>query len=497
MSPSLPRPIAHPQKGFGLLSLPAELLGDIFSLPIPIANQPAEGYETRGYEWTVSEYKKYRLALTSTCSKFSSIILHTPKCWTLVDIRFFSDRGKGVTSPAALKARLERSYPLAFDLIMGAVLPRDVDVFHRHGPQAYEHLQPTLQPHLPRCRSISLISNLHNLDAVQHLTGGIELPCLAHLSLHWYNDLQYADERTSSILISFARIPPLLSLSINHSDLSGNGKAISLSHLPPSAVASLTRLNLGGSIGIRAVVNILGECCSLEHLRWCDFEFVEPYQGAALQLPRLRSLDLDGSPVCFCPPIEAPLLEAICHGREFETQGLPPSLLRTDQPALPSLRRVEWLELIGPANSITQFFRRQTRLERLSLRRCSFDRLNAALEALFNLSTLASDYTDGNMYLKSLYLRQPERPRTEAPLLDMDKKFAGMLQSINRCCADELKVSIYPVLFDSSSDMQWPQAAAVCAQYPDRFSQLREPSYDQIWFQEPWFNWHSNSKSVS
>ncbi|KAF8319646.1 hypothetical protein DL93DRAFT_105173 [Clavulina sp. PMI_390] len=175
--PDLPFPRNQNQNATSpILSLPTELLGEIFSLPTPVFAQPAEYREAQRIEWSISEYKKYRSVLASTCSRFRSITCHTPSCWTSVDIRLFSGRVNGVTSPDALQARLERSHPLPFDFAIGALPPLDTSLPHHHTP--YEVLHAILKPHLPRCRSVSLLSRLHDIEVVTSLIGGVELPAL-------------------------------------------------------------------------------------------------------------------------------------------------------------------------------------------------------------------------------------------------------------------------------------------------------------------------------
>ncbi|KAF8319647.1 hypothetical protein DL93DRAFT_2225078 [Clavulina sp. PMI_390] len=469
-----------------ILSLPTELLSEIFSLPVPIFAQPAPQHGPRGTEWTISEYKKYRLTLASTCSKFMFVIQNTPRCWTFVDVRLISDRTKGVTSSNALQSRLERSYPLAFDLVIGLLLPRDADVLHYHEP--YDVLHMILEPHLPRCRSISLLSNIRQLDSLRYLIGGVELPHLLHISYHWYNVVVDNNNLVLSILPTTKRLPPLLSLSIR--DYVENPLPTISIDLPLSCLASLTRLSLTGWFSAGRVITLLKECLALQHLLWrgSHVQREEYYEGTPLIFPHLRSLSLFAHPMYFLPPIEAPLLEDIQFGRPSDAFGRPCFLLRSDQPTLPALRRVMWLELVHDVDAIAPFFRRHPFLEEIVLKRCQFKHLEVALNALFNLPEAAANFNGGNPYLKRLGIYPPHSARLRIKdrgiPLDDDQVLATLLQSVNRLGAADLEICLPPLLKGRPGmlpdEEQWPKTAALCEQYPERFFRRQEPHWDYI-----------------
>ncbi|KAF8319656.1 hypothetical protein DL93DRAFT_105697 [Clavulina sp. PMI_390] len=243
------------------LSLPNELLAEIFSLPIPVFAKPVDG--PRGTEWSISEYKQYRLALSSACSALFHVITNTPQCWSFVDVCSSGSQERGFTHPSSLWIQLERSNPIPFDLAI-----RESDPDDEETPTEWlEILSNILQPHLSRCRSIALISAIYDMAPIHYLVSDAELPMLEHLSYHW---VECYDDDIDVVLPSILPTPwmntPLLSLYIHDTALRREKESPSLHDFPISSLSSLRRLSLNTPLGIHTVINLLRECHALEHL---------------------------------------------------------------------------------------------------------------------------------------------------------------------------------------------------------------------------------------
>ncbi|KAF8319658.1 hypothetical protein DL93DRAFT_2225083 [Clavulina sp. PMI_390] len=480
-----------------VLSLPVELLVEIFALNTPIFAQPAEGPRRTESEWSIEEYEKFRLAVSGTCSEFRSVVTYAPRCWTLVRIRLPAGRITGATSPPALQAWLERSFPLAFDLAIG-----EFDTGDDISGLAQGHcevLANTLKTHLSsRCRSITFSNSdagTYHLPSLSKLFADAELSQVAHFVYCW-SEPRGDDGFVSTILSKLTA--PLLSLCVAETRV----ESPFFTELASSVFSSITRLQiLAPGAGLKHISSFVEQCHMLEHLDWIevlDLDDLEDVQDKIV-FPRLRSMRLDGTLIVALPAIEAPLLETIL----LENYDGPCFLFRPEQKALPALRRISELRL-GPLREpnaddlIRNFFHRQPLIEDLYLGPCSVARLQIVVDALLEVSSQSAPRSSiRNTCLKRMWFC----PSFKHGGLDSDgdSMLAGIMRSLDHLSTSDLQISLYPAVlrdpFDFKQDevslsQLWPQTALVYANNPSLFHHER-PNWDWQWqWLTPWFQWH-------
>lgn len=275
--------------------LPNEVLSLIFEVGAP---SPEDKWPTdleKSVHWVPTEYHRHVTNLSAACSRFHSIILNTPRCWTYVKIAMSTTHKS--TPLHALAARLVRSQTLSFDLHV------EVDDAYQPTDAVMRGFSALLSSHAHRCRSISS-TGLEVDKASQLFAPEPALSALQHLDIKWREDNQ---EDSSIMCIPFAegrRQERLLSLKICDEP---NHGVIDLLF----STRNITRLWLELPQGVDLPDPILQACSALQHLcygetRWEDGE-VWWDERSRTDIPNLTSFRISPNGV---PSTVMPLMQA-------------------------------------------------------------------------------------------------------------------------------------------------------------------------------------------
>lgn len=345
------------------LSLPEEILSRIFEVNYPLPgnvwpNRPSRPSPSR---WSPDEYNDFLQSVGQTCTMFRSILLRSSRCRGIVMLDLLEDQ---CTPLVALEAQLVRSHPHLFDLFINMDLDESC-------AGAFQSEASILAQHMQRCRSIVTNNDGYGIAIFHALMSGASFSSLAHVSLSWTGA---PDEMPDNITIQ-SLLPgddhgavPLSSLSISDSLYSYVNYSSVFLRLH-SLANSLTRLRLRGPFPAPSVVPLLGHCLALEHLHWGNINTSPQTDTALLNLPCLKSLELEGLyAVAGIPSIHAPLLEQLVVKDDEEWETSPFTLFGSDQLPLLSLKRVSFRTTRPSADYCVSFLRKHTTIEELSLR---------------------------------------------------------------------------------------------------------------------------------
>lgn len=324
----------------------------------------------------VAEYNRRLVTWSAVCQRFRSLFLSSPRCWSHIPITI--DNEWPSTSSAKLLTYLERSVDCPLHLYLSLYSDDDVDardmvegssIIPDHGLI----LLDIIRPHMPKCRAMTLQTNISGLKMALLMQEHIFAPAMEHFAFQSYWGEGYAIDNTL-LHIPFINgsQAPVKSLSIWEPMWLEFRWVEQLLRVD---LGSLARFRIRGVLTQPAVGRLIQQCPNLEHLHW-DLGLIplDPddiarigVQPTEIYFQKLISMNLAHND----PDNDAPIFHAPSLRQLVLDYGSIPlqdrSVFRANQPPFPMLKRFEFCPFgVGPTQ-ISEFLRRHPTLEEIAL----------------------------------------------------------------------------------------------------------------------------------